>query len=102
MIREPSGETKEFGFAEGMTIAQAWALYVHLIYAGAVLPPDQELEVRQAFISGIAWLLGAMMVLPEDEDVAVARMEALQNEVKAFSMETQERAAAHRAMQPAR
>lgn len=94
-MSNPDGQTREFAFTPGMTVAQAWEMYVRLIYAGQSLPGDQELEVRQAFVAAVAWTLGAIVSTADSNaDAGIAYLEQLQGEVAAFSQETADRAQA--------
>jgi hypothetical protein len=38
------------------TLEQAYAEYREACYRGKVLPPSQNREIRQAFLSGVHWL----------------------------------------------
>lgn len=54
-------------------------------YGAAPLPATQEKEIRQAFFAGAVWLFGYMQVLPDDEDEAMKRMNALDAEIRSFA-----------------
>lgn len=100
MTHAPTGQTHSFAFAPGMTLAQGWELYRKLVYSGADLRPDQEVETRQAFISGVSWVLGCLRQMPDDDEQAIKYLNGLEQEVIAFSAEVAERAAARSHLPP--